>query len=246
MRKGRAGYSAFRRARQLRRAHLTAALKWGGWSSAAGTAGSSYTLGGVSVGSLAAGGAAGVAVVVWRSRRPGEWRRWLQGAKAERRTGRMLDSMVREGWGVLHDRRIPRSKANLDHILVHPSGAFLVYVDTKAWHARGNPKIRWESQRGRLMYGPWNKTEDMRTVEWEASRLQDELGLPVVPIIACDRGNVRGPDGNPGVCQIEGTYVLNSTSLVPALLSMDQLNGHDPRRVNQVRRNVDRVFPAAK
>ena len=242
-RKGQAGYSAYRRARRLRAAHLKSALKWGGLSSLASTAGSSTYLGGLSVGSLVAGGATGVATAVWRHRKPGEWRRWLQGAKAEQRTGRQLDRVKRMGWGVLHDRAIPRSKANLDHVVIHPSGKFLVYIDTKAWHAK-NARIKWDGHR--LMYGPWNKTDKMQTVEWEASRLHEETGLPVVAIIACDRGNVIGPPATPGVIQVGDTYVVNSDTLCRALVSMDQLDGSNPDRVRQVKRDVERKFPAAR
>lgn len=242
-RKGQAGYSAYRRARQLKKAHLKSALRWGGWSSLAVAVAATTALGGLSVGSLAAGGAVGVAVAVWRHRRPSPARRWLQGAKAEQRTGKHLSGMEQLGWEVLHDRAIPKSKANLDHVVVHPSGRFLVYIDTKAWHAKG-AKIKWDGRR--LMYGPWNKTDKMQTVEWEAGRLREEIGLPVVAIIACDRGNVMGSSGTPGMIQVGDMYVVSSDTLRNALTFMDQLNGHDPARVSQVRRQVERKFPAAQ
>ena len=36
-----------------------------------------------------------------------------------------------EGFAVLHDRRIPGTRANIDHIVVSPAGVFV--VDTKNW-----------------------------------------------------------------------------------------------------------------
>ncbi len=39
--------------------------------------------------------------------------------------------MREEGLGVLHDRRIPGSKANIDHIVVGPAGVFA--IDTKRY-----------------------------------------------------------------------------------------------------------------
>jgi hypothetical protein len=41
---------------------------------------------------------------------------------------------------VLHDRRIPRTRANIDHIAVGPSGVFV--VDAKKY--RGRPSLRVE------------------------------------------------------------------------------------------------------
>lgn len=41
---------------------------------------------------------------------------------------------------VLHDRRVPRSKANIDHIVVCPSGVFV--IDAKRY--QGRPELRVE------------------------------------------------------------------------------------------------------
>jgi len=144
----------------------------------------------------------------------------------------------------LHDLSIPKSKANLDHVLVHPSGKFAVYVDTKAWHA-ARARITWDN-RGRLMYGPWDQTPKMKTVEWEASRLHEETGLPVIPLIACDRGNVIGPTGSPGVINVNGTYILRSDALFNEISRMDPLNGPDRRTADRVRKTIERKFPVAQ
>jgi hypothetical protein len=39
---------------------------------------------------------------------------WRRGAAGERRTGRLLDPLERQGWVVLHDLAVPRSRANID------------------------------------------------------------------------------------------------------------------------------------
>ncbi|MEI2671103.1 MAG: nuclease-related domain-containing protein [Marmoricola sp.] len=43
---------------------------------------------------------------------------WATGAVGEERLGARLDSLVSESIAVLHDRRIPGSKANIDHIAI--------------------------------------------------------------------------------------------------------------------------------
>lgn len=185
-----------------------------------------------------AGGATGVALAVWRWRKPSRWRAWLQGARAEYRTGRVLNRLKREGWGVLHDRSIPRSRANLDHVLVHPSGDFLVYVDTKAWHAK---KAFIRIDRGRLMYGPWNQGPKAETVAWEASRLGEETGLPVIPLIAVDGGRVNGD-----VLIFNEVYVVWVNVL---LRTLDTLHpGMLPRadKMREVTRSIQRGFVAAR
>jgi len=51
---------------------------------------------------------------------PQSKRAWETGAAGE------LDRLRDEGIGVLHDRRIPKTRANVDHVVIAPSGVFVV------------------------------------------------------------------------------------------------------------------------
>jgi hypothetical protein len=66
---------------------------------------------------------------------PQSTRAWASGALGEERVGAKLDGLAGDGVRVLHDRRIPRSRANIDHIAVGPSGVFVIdakrYRDAK-------------------------------------------------------------------------------------------------------------------
>lgn len=62
-------------------------------------------------------------------------RAWSIGAEGERRIGARLDALADQFGGlVLHDRRIPSSRANIDHILVMPGGVWV--VDAKNYTGR--------------------------------------------------------------------------------------------------------------
>ena len=52
---------------------------------------------------------------------PQSTKAWAAGARGEELLGARLDGLAGEGVRVLHDRRIPRTKANIDHIAVAPS-----------------------------------------------------------------------------------------------------------------------------
>ena len=55
-----------------------------------------------------------------------------RGAVGEEATARALGELSAEGWRVFHNVRWPgRSQANIDHVLVGPSGVFV--IDSKAW-----------------------------------------------------------------------------------------------------------------
>lgn len=65
---------------------------------------------------------------------------WATGAVGEERLGARLDSLVSESIAVLHDRRIPGSKANIDHITVTTAGIWV--IDAKRY--KGKPELRIE------------------------------------------------------------------------------------------------------
>jgi hypothetical protein len=59
---------------------------------------------------------------------------WLVGAKAEEMFGTRLNDMVEAGLLSLHDRRIPGSPANVDHIVVSSNAVWV--IDTKRYSGK--------------------------------------------------------------------------------------------------------------
>jgi hypothetical protein len=67
-------------------------------------------------------------------------REWERVAVGERRLGVRLDSLTGQGIVVLHDRRVPGSRTNIDHIAVTPTGVRV--IDTERY--QGRPALRFE------------------------------------------------------------------------------------------------------
>jgi len=65
---------------------------------------------------------------------------WVRGAIGEERLGARLNALASDGLAVLHDRRIPGSKANIDHIAITPSGIWV--IDAKRY--KGRPELKIE------------------------------------------------------------------------------------------------------
>ncbi|HEX8085304.1 MAG TPA: nuclease-related domain-containing protein [Solirubrobacteraceae bacterium] len=59
---------------------------------------------------------------------------WARGADGEEHVARILAKHVHETAIVLHDRRIPRSRANIDHLAVARSGVWV--IDAKRYTGR--------------------------------------------------------------------------------------------------------------
>src|SRR5262245_40064800 len=65
---------------------------------------------------------------------PKSIRSWRVGAAGERRLGEALDALRDEGMAVLHDRRMPGTRANIDHVVISSGGVFV--IDAKRYSGR--------------------------------------------------------------------------------------------------------------
>jgi hypothetical protein len=80
----------------------------------------------------------GLAVALSDERQP--TKAWDRGAVGEERLGARLNALAGDGLAVLHDRRIPGSKANIDHIAITPGGIWV--IDAKRY--KGRPELKIE------------------------------------------------------------------------------------------------------
>jgi hypothetical protein len=114
--------------------------------------------------------------------------RWRRGAAGERATAALLDRLPRRTWAVLHDRQVPGSRANLDHLVVGPSGVWV--IDSKT--TRSRVRATWRTVRfgGRLL--------DTGPVKWEAQVVADRLGVPVRPLVVVHGRGLRRRGGRSG------------------------------------------------
>lgn len=109
-------------------------------------------------------------------RRDGE--SWAKGAAGERTVGGVLDGLVPRGVVVLHDRAIPGSRANIDHITVGPRGVHV--IDAKRYagkvELRGSRLFVKGRHRGKLV-------EAMERQAWEVEAALAQVDVPVRPVL---------------------------------------------------------------
>lgn len=91
--------------------------------------------------------------------------RWRRGAEGELRTAELLRALPSRRWSVWHDLRVPRSRANIDHLVVGRTGIWV--VDTKT--TRSEVRAGWRSVR----FG--DRLLDTGTTRWEADVVSAEL-----------------------------------------------------------------------
>jgi hypothetical protein len=180
-------------------------------------------------------------VTVHTRRADAQAARWQVGAQAEDTTKAMLRPLEALGWRVLHDRRLPGSRANLDHVLVSPCGTAVVVLDTKRWHAQRETVLL----RGRVHCGEEDRQGQVEAVASYAARVAQVLGLPasaVWPLLVVHGSRIRGGRLEARAPRWEGVvHVLGPEFLVPMLANSP--TSWNPQAAAVLAAHVARVLP---
>jgi Nuclease-related domain len=112
---------------------------------------------------------------------------WKQGAEGEERVGAHLDRLTETGAVVLHDRRVPGSVANVDHLFVARSGVWV--IDAKRYRGQVKRRHRGGSFRAdvRLYVGGRDCSKLVEAMHQQVAivsrALQDATNVPVHPVL---------------------------------------------------------------
>lgn len=143
---------------------------------------------------------------------PQSTRAWARGARGEEKLAEALADLP--GIQVLHDRRVPGTPGNIDHLVVAPAGVFV--VDAKRY--QGTIRIR---DRGglfrtdlRLHVGDHDCSKLADNMGWQVATVERVLGSaglevmpPITPVLCFVDGEwpwFRPPESYHGV-RLEGT-----------------------------------------
>lgn len=107
---------------------------------------------------------------------------WRVGAQGERLTGRALDKLP-SSYRVLHDLEMPGSKANIDHVVVGPTGVFT--VETK------NYKNAVTIKGGRAYSAGRTLDRVVQQARRQAAAVHERTGATVTPIVCVHGAGVR-------------------------------------------------------
>jgi Nuclease-related domain len=145
-----------------------------------------------------------------------------------------LAALERQGWAVLHDLAVPRSQANIDHLVIGPGGVFV--IDSKQYQGRLQLPPTGRLWHGRHPLGP-----TLRAVSWEADQAAQVLpdpGVAVVPIVAVHDAQVPW-----GKVVVEGVPVVAARRLPSMLRTLPAVLG--PERVADLADRARLRFRAA-
>lgn len=124
---------------------------------------------------------------------PSSTKAWARGSEGERELAKALAEV--EGVRVLHDRRVPGTRGNIDHVVVAPSGVFV--VDAKRYAGRIRVRDVGGLFKGdeRLYVGRRDCSGLAENMKWQVQAVEEALGRaaveprpPVVPVLCFVRG----------------------------------------------------------
>ena len=171
---------------------------------------------------------------------------WANGAAGEEALGAHLARRCPEVI-VLHDRRMPRSRANIDHLAVAPSGVYV--IDAKRY--RGRIEVRKPLiEEPRLMIGGRNKTKLVEGLARQQAAVRTALAetVPAMPVHACFCFlNPVGQAGGSGLPLLRTLSIQGFPLLYPRKLSK-RLNAPGELSVESRTEVADllaRAFPRA-
>lgn len=174
---------------------------------------------------------------------PQSTRSWSTGARGEEKLAKALAGI--EGLVALHDRRVPRSRANIDHIVVAPAGVFV--IDAK--HYQGKIEIRnrgWFLRPDHRLYVGRRDCSSLATgLGWQVEAVTAALTAagvdplpPVTPVLCFVDGEwplLSPPDIYAGV-RLEGTKSIRKLLASPEAL--------DPPSIERLARLLAAGLPA--
>jgi len=140
---------------------------------------------------------------------PQSTRAWDTGAAGEEHVGTALDAAAGPTFRVLHDRRVPRSRTNIDHVVVCASG--VVVIDAKRYKGRPRHVVEGGFLRprvDRLLVGTRDCTRLVTAVLGQADVVRTALGPDA------DRADVDGVDVTAALCFVDADWPLIGGSFV--------------------------------
>jgi hypothetical protein len=156
---------------------------------------------------------------------PQHERAWDTGGRGEQIVGRSLDSRTAKGPTIiLHDRRMPRSRANIDHLAIAPSGVYV--IDAKA--IKGNVRVaRSLFGKPKLIVAGRNRPTLVAGLDRQVDAVRHvlvELGRDEVPV--------------------SGVFCFTKADL--PLLGAGQIRGHQLRHCRATARKLNRSGPYSR
>ena len=126
---------------------------------------------------------------------PQSTKAWAKGSEGERRLAARLHQLVGDRAVFLHDRKVLRSRGNIDHIAIAASGVWVIDAKNYSGLVEQRDVGRWFTTDKRLYVGGRDRTKAVGGLGWQAEAVRAALDVTAVPI-------------RPALCFVEADWKL--------------------------------------
>lgn len=128
---------------------------------------------------------------------PQSTRAWARGADGERRIAGHLELVVGDKAVFLHDRRVPGTKGNVDHLAVAASGVWIIDAKNYSGKVEHRDVGGWFKTDLRLYVGGRDRSKAADGLGWQVLAVSKALDDPDIPV-------------HPALCFVEAEWGLFS------------------------------------
>lgn len=170
---------------------------------------------------------------------------WAKGAEGERQLARRLTDELSDVAIVLHDRKLPRTRGNIDHLVIAPNGIWI--IDAKNYTGKVEQRATggWFSTNLQLFVGGRNQTKLITGLGWQVEAVRavlTPLGFAEAPVHSslCFTNSEWGLFAKP--IRIDGVLITWATRLLEAIRAH---GAFDPATIELVARELSSKLPAS-
>ena len=158
---------------------------------------------------------------------------WEKGFEGEEQIGEILNELSQlDEFFVLHDRKIPNSRANIDHIVISNRGVFI--IDTKNYSGSISVYEKSNTQKSKeiLYIGRVNQNRLIEGVKNQKLRVEKVLHesnfkIPVFGMLAFYEGNWSGES----IPQEINGVLINSHGLISTIMGKPERPQINPQKI---------------
>ena len=179
-------------------------------------------------------------VILALSDEPQHQRAWDRGCRGEEAVAEALERRTSDGAAVLlHDRRIPGSRANIDHIAVAPSGVYVIDAKDIAGKVAVHTPLFGQPK---LLVAGRDRTKLIDGLDRQVAALTDALESEDVPPVHGVLCFTRAELPLLGITRMRGHVLLYRKALAKRLNADGPL---DTERIQAIARRLAAAMPAA-
>ena len=167
---------------------------------------------------------------------------WSQGARGEELVAQVLSEQLGGRAILLHDRKVPKTRGNIDHLAIAPSGVWI--IDAKKYTGKVEKRDvgGWFKTDVRLYVGGRDRTKSVDGLQWQLDAVRTVLGEDNVPVHpSLSFVGAEWPIFFAKPFQLKGVWISRPKKLVELVLAEGPLSEVD---IDRIARLLSSKLPA--